>query len=239
MALGPLRYRVDLVGRGLDQHRIVDRRAQPDTVLDDQAAGGAQHRRAVRLCREILQRGHLGALDHTGPPAAEGGDLAAQQPGVDRPVATTARTPRRCAEAAGAGAAAWIGDNPVPAASDRGPIPYFIPNIATLLIPRSCGCDASSRRQGPDRPAGERQVGVTDFDRFEQFRVLDRAAAIPSSCADQSMYASARPSAGLISPRHHVDGPKMNSPLLGALRPVAAVNGHSCARLRRRGQLRA
>src|SRR5262249_17986141 len=41
------------------------------------------------------------------------------------------------------------------------------------------------------------------------------AAAIPNSCCDQSMYASPKPGSGLMRPRSHTAGPKMNLVLLG------------------------
>ena len=60
----------------------------------------------------------------------------------------------------------------------------------------------------------------------------ESAAAIPISWADQSTYATARPSAGLMSDRSQQAGPKMNRALLGWLRPVFDPNAPSRHRLR-------
>src|SRR5215207_1065557 len=60
----------------------------------------------------------------------------------------------------------------------------------------------------------------------------DRAAAMPNSCDCQSMYAIAYPGSGLINPRSHTLGPKMNLELLGRFRLVMAPNADRSVRLR-------
>src|SRR5688572_55777 len=63
-------------------------------------------------------------------------------------------------------------------------------------------------------------------------RSPDRAAAIPNSCCSQSMYASAKPGVGRISPRSQTEGPNMYFELLGWLRPVLLAKALNRQRLR-------
>src|SRR5687768_9535589 len=58
------------------------------------------------------------------------------------------------------------------------------------------------------------------------------AAAMATSWLDQSMYAIALPGPGLINPRNHTEGPKMNRFADGVFRPDDAPNGESMVRFR-------
>jgi len=76
------------------------------------------------------------------------------------------------------------------------------------------------------------RYGSPDSYAVSMFASPDIAAAMPNSCCDQSMYATPWPGGGLINPRSHTLGPKMNFELLGWLRPVRAWKADNRHRFR-------
>jgi hypothetical protein len=94
--------------------------------------------------------------------------------------------------------------------------PYSTPSISTFSRSRSWPCvifvasDGMSFANLPNHRYGSPDA-YASFIRVSR----ESAAAIPSSCALQSTYATACPGSGWIKERSQHDGPKMNFALLG------------------------
>ena len=69
---------LDLLDRRADQHRVMDRRANLDAALGQQAARQPQHLGGVCLHWKILERSWLGILLGVQGPAEHGADYAVQ-----------------------------------------------------------------------------------------------------------------------------------------------------------------